>query len=84
MTKLEELKAVYDAAEATYNAIWDVYINAANADKAALAAAEADAYADYASAYADYAPAYAAYKAELEKQQTTPREPVEDEGNPLV
>jgi hypothetical protein len=25
-----------------------------------------------------------AYKAELKKQQTAPREPVEDEGNPLV
>jgi hypothetical protein len=25
-----------------------------------------------------------AYYAELDKQQTTPREPVEDEGNPLV
>jgi hypothetical protein len=43
MTKLEELKAVYDAAEATYNAIWDVYIDAADAAAVAVNAAW-DAY----------------------------------------
>ena len=73
MTKLEKLKEAYRAA----------WIVAHDADADAWDAADdAEAAADDAWDAAD--DAWGAYKAELEKQQTTPREPVEDEGNPLV
>ena len=80
MTKLEKLKEAYRAAwivahDADADA-WDA------ADDAEAAADDAWDAADDAWDAAD--DAWGAYKAELEKQQTTPREPVEDEGNPLV
>ena len=89
MTKLEELKAAFDAA-------WDVRSDARHAafnalrDASALDAA-VDAWADFNAAWADFIAvadsawdARNAYQNELKKQSKAPREPVEDEGNPLV
>jgi hypothetical protein len=56
----------------------------AAADAHAAARAADIAYDVVYAAYAAYGAALDAYYAELDKQQTTPREPVEDEGNPLV
>jgi len=90
MTKLEELKAAADyaaaedaaaaaARDAAEAAAWD-------ADAAARDAADAKCAARHVAgtAYEAAADAWGKYQEELEKQQTTPREPVEDEGNPLV
>lgn len=69
MTKLEELKEAYLAA----------WIHRRDAAKAAEDALDA-AYEIEAAEVA----AWAALQEELNKQDTTPREPVEDEGNSLV
>jgi hypothetical protein len=89
MTKLKELDDAWKdawvyrrdtahAAEAAFHAA----STARAAEGAAWAALQEEASRPKDGAY--LAAAHGAYAAELRKQQTTPREPVEDEGNPLV
>jgi hypothetical protein len=65
MTKLEELKAAYDAASATYSADLDAEIACDAADAAACAAARDAGDASWDARNA----ALAAYRAELNKKQ---------------
>jgi len=62
MTKLEELKAVWKAAEADAYAAWDAAWDAAYADAA---------YAAWDAAYAAFVVALDAYVSELNKQENT-------------